>query len=181
MDYLYILGEWIQFIKVAVQNSKVIPLPVFLKNEARVSELTDVLREITKTLGYDTTNQDDFKMLEEIKILFGGDELSVRNAWIAMARQREALPQASLQYIEPVAGLFQVLTMLIQNHYGSPQDPNSISRWMNLLRNDARIWDTKRNTIKDSAHATLSSTSSWTLIFWLSSVLTTMQQPATPC
>src|SRR5204863_7039593 len=39
--------------------------------------------------------------------------------------------------------------MLIQNHYRSPQDPNSISRWMTLLWSDTRIWDTKRNTIKD--------------------------------
>ena len=139
--------------QVPVQNSKVIPLPVFQKNEARVSELKDVLHGITKTLGYDTTNRDDFKMLEEIKILFGGDELSVRNARIAMAHQMEALPQASLQYIELVAGLFhfqlQVLMMLIQNHYRSPQDPNSISQWMTLLQSDARIWDTKRNIIKD--------------------------------
>ena len=114
--------------QISVQNSKVISLPVFQKNEAKVSELKDVLRGIIKFLGYDPMNPDDFKILEEIILLFGGDEPSVRNAQyaspigilmdrIAIARQMASLPQATLQYIEPVLGLFhfqlQFLTMLI--------------------------------------------------------------------
>jgi len=64
-----------------------------------------------------------------------------------------ALPHASLQHIVPVAGLFhfqlQVLTMLIQTYFGTPEELNSISHWMTLLRIDVRIWDVKRKSIKN--------------------------------
>ena len=72
---------------------------------------------------------------------------------IAIARQSFALPHASLQHIALVAGLFhfqlQVLTMLIQTHFGTPEELNSISRWMTLLRIDVRIWDVKRKSIEN--------------------------------
>jgi len=72
---------------------------------------------------------------------------------IAIARQSFALPHASLQHIAPVAGLFhfqlQVLTMLIHTHFGTPEEYNSLSHWMTLLRIDVRMWDVKRNSIKN--------------------------------
>ena len=72
---------------------------------------------------------------------------------IAIARMSFALPHASLQHIVPVAGLFhfqlQVLTMLILTYFGTPEELNSISHWMTLLRIDVRIWDAKRKTVKD--------------------------------
>jgi hypothetical protein len=99
------------------------------------------------------------------KIVFTGDFLTIRNTRYrlylcqahfgrsAIARQSYALPHASLQHIEPVAGLFhfqlQVLTMLSQIHFGSPDELNSISHWMTLLRSDVRIWDVKRKSIKN--------------------------------
>jgi len=39
--------------------------------------------------------------------------------------------------------------MLYQTHLGSPEEFNSISGWMTLLRTDTRIWDAKRKTIKN--------------------------------
>ena len=56
-----------------IQKTAVITLPVFPNNEAKVSEITTVVRGITQQMGY--TSEE----LEGYKIVFTGDFLTVRN------------------------------------------------------------------------------------------------------
>src|SRR5277367_3499954 len=56
-----------------IQKTAVITLPVFDSNEARVSEITKVVRGITEQMGY--TSEE----LKDYKIVFCGDFLTVRN------------------------------------------------------------------------------------------------------
>jgi len=56
-----------------IQKTDVITLPVFRDNEAKVSEITRVLKGITKQMGY--TSEE----LKDYKIVFCGDFLTVRN------------------------------------------------------------------------------------------------------
>ena len=142
-----------------IQQTAIITLPIFPNNEAKVSEITNIVRGITERMAY--TPED----VQASKIVFTGDFLTVRNTRycfcscqtnsdrLAIARQSYALPHAYLHYIEPVAGLFhfqlQVLTTLYQTHFGTPEELNSISHWMTLLRSNVRIWDVKRKSIKN--------------------------------
>lgn len=56
-----------------IQKTDVITLPVFRNNEAKVSEITKVVRGITEQMGY--TSEE----LKDYKIVFCGDFLTVRN------------------------------------------------------------------------------------------------------
>src|SRR5579859_4918924 len=56
-----------------IQKTAVITLPVFRNNEAKVSEITTVVRGITEQMGY--TSEE----LQGYKIVFAGDFLTVRN------------------------------------------------------------------------------------------------------
>ena len=141
-----------------IQQTAVITLPLFPNSGAKVSEIT---RGIIERMAYASPED-----VQVSKIVFTGDFLTIRNTRycfcscqtnshrLAIARPSYALLHAYLHHIEPVAGLFhfqlQVITMLYQTHFGTPEELNSISHWMTPLRCDVRICDVKRKSILNS-------------------------------
>lgn len=59
--------------QIPVQKSKVFSLPAWDFNEAKISEMTQLLRKIMEELGYGE------ELLREKLVMIGGDQLTVRN------------------------------------------------------------------------------------------------------
>jgi hypothetical protein len=56
-----------------IQQTQVLTLPVFDNNEAKIGEITTIVRGITQRMGFTAAE------LEDDKIIFTGDFLTVRN------------------------------------------------------------------------------------------------------
>jgi hypothetical protein len=73
----------------------------------------------------------------------------------AVVRQAECAfdPSRKLGYIETSAGLFhlqmQVISMLLQTHFGSGSREFGLSRWLALLHRNPNMWNPKNGKLKD--------------------------------
>src|ERR1700738_1329667 len=84
-------------------------------------------------------------------------KVSITDHRIAVKWQSENSAHSTLNFVEPVTGLFHlqmsVLQMLFRTHMATSESLNSMTNWMTILRRDTNMWEhpksKKRGKIKN--------------------------------
>ncbi|KAI5781360.1 hypothetical protein DFH27DRAFT_616856 [Peziza echinospora] len=116
-----------------VRKSEIYTMPILDMNEARVAANIEIIKAVMKEAGIGLDEG-----LEDKLVMFKGDWLTARNITKAVfERLEEVKPADSLQWVEPVIGLFHlqmnILKMLMTSHWGNGKEPASLNRFVMAL------------------------------------------------
>src|SRR5579859_512775 len=144
--------------QIPIQKTYVHTLPVYARNEAELGQMSDLLRDIMKTLGLPV------EMLEGKKIFSNGDLFTVIRERLsffnivadfrqAIECQQGSSPLGRLNHIEPVAGLFHLsmamINCLLKAHRLRDGDFGSLKSWIDRLHRFSGMWNMETNKIKE--------------------------------
>ena len=122
-----------------VRKTEIYTLPTLELNEALITDVIEILKELISELDVDPET-----LLDKV-ILFKGDYLTVRNINLAMYQRQDSAfinKAEALDFCEPIIGLFHlamnVQQMMCQLYWGNPdgKEPGTLCHYANLVRNN---------------------------------------------